>query len=90
MRVSLSTLKRTIAKGELATVRVGKHRKVPASYLAAYVASRTNVKVHTWQGACEVHERFTAADVKKFKISGSNVVVMARRTDGELGVRFVD
>ena len=27
-----------IAKGHLATVRVGKHRKVPASYLAAYVA----------------------------------------------------
>jgi len=36
--VSPSTLKRTIAKGHLATVRVGKHRKVPASYLAAYVA----------------------------------------------------
>ena len=36
--VSLSTMKRTIAKGHIATVRVGKHRKVPASYLAAYVA----------------------------------------------------
>jgi excisionase family DNA binding protein len=36
--VSPSTMKRTIAKGYLATVRVGKHRKVPASYLAAYVA----------------------------------------------------
>ncbi len=50
---------------------------IPDQYLAAYVASRTKVKVHTWQGACEVHERFTAADVKKFKVSGSNVVVMA-------------
>ena len=36
--VSLPTLKRTIAKGDLNTVRVGKRRKVPASYLAAYVA----------------------------------------------------
>lgn len=36
--VSLSTLNRMIAKGDLATVRVGKRRKVPASYLAAYVA----------------------------------------------------
>jgi excisionase family DNA binding protein len=36
--VSLSTMNRMIAKGDLATVRVGKHRKVPASYLAAYVA----------------------------------------------------
>jgi hypothetical protein len=36
--VSLPTLKRTIARGDLRTGRVGKHRKVPASYLAAYVA----------------------------------------------------
>jgi excisionase family DNA binding protein len=36
--VSLPTLKPTIAKRDLRTVRVGKHRKVPASYLAAYVA----------------------------------------------------
>ena len=50
---------------------------IPDQYLAAYVASRTNVKVHTWKGACEVHERFTAADVNKFKVAGSNVVVMA-------------
>jgi hypothetical protein len=35
---SPSTMKRTIAKGDLATVRVGKHSKVPASYLAAYAA----------------------------------------------------
>jgi excisionase family DNA binding protein len=35
--VSLPTLKRTIAKDDLRTVRVGKHRKVPASYLAANV-----------------------------------------------------
>ena len=36
--VSLPTLKRTIAKGDLNTIRVGKRRKVPANYLAAYVA----------------------------------------------------
>jgi excisionase family DNA binding protein len=36
--VSLPTLKRTIAKGDLNTIRVGKRRKVPATYLAAYVA----------------------------------------------------
>jgi excisionase family DNA binding protein len=37
--VSLSTLNRMIAKGDLATVRVGKRRKVPANYLAAYAAT---------------------------------------------------
>ena len=36
--VSLSTLKRLIAKGELSTVRVGARQKVPANHLAAYIA----------------------------------------------------
>jgi excisionase family DNA binding protein len=38
LSVSVTTLNRLIAKGDLATVRVGKVRKVPANYLAAYVA----------------------------------------------------
>ncbi|HTK85788.1 MAG TPA: quinolinate synthase NadA [Patescibacteria group bacterium] len=50
---------------------------IPDQYLAAYTAARTKVKVHTWQGACEVHERFKATDVKRFKTLGSNVVVLA-------------
>lgn len=36
--VSLSTLKRLIGKGALGTLRVGGRRKIPASFLAAYVA----------------------------------------------------
>jgi excisionase family DNA binding protein len=36
--VSPSTVKRLIAKGELSVIHVGKRRKVPANYLAAYVA----------------------------------------------------
>jgi excisionase family DNA binding protein len=36
--VSLSTLKRLIAKGELSTVRIGARQKIPASHLAAYIA----------------------------------------------------
>jgi excisionase family DNA binding protein len=36
--VSISTLKRLIAKGDLATIRVGARRKIPASHLAAYVS----------------------------------------------------
>jgi excisionase family DNA binding protein len=35
--VSISTLKRMIAKGELIAVHVGKRRKVPASVLTAYI-----------------------------------------------------
>jgi excisionase family DNA binding protein len=36
--VSISTLKRLIAKGDLSTVRVGARRKIPANVLEAYVA----------------------------------------------------
>ena len=36
--VSLSTLKRLVARGELGTVLVGKRRRIPASLLAAYIA----------------------------------------------------
>jgi excisionase family DNA binding protein len=36
--VSLSTLKRMVSRGEFMTVHVGKHRKIPANYLASYVA----------------------------------------------------
>src|SRR4051794_27446412 len=36
--VSRSTVKRLIAKGDLVTVRVGARQKVPASFLAQYVA----------------------------------------------------
>ncbi len=36
--VSMSTLKRLIAKGEIITVWIGARRKIPASHLAAYVA----------------------------------------------------
>src|SRR4051812_8709771 len=35
--VSVSTLKRLLAKGELTTIRVGARQKVPASHLEVYV-----------------------------------------------------
>lgn len=36
--ISLSTLKRMVAKGELAALRVGARRKISASDLSAYIA----------------------------------------------------
>ena len=36
--VSMSTLKRLISRGEISTLRVGARRKIPANYLAAYIA----------------------------------------------------
>ena len=32
---------------------------IPDKYLAANVARETGVKIISWDGACEVHERFT-------------------------------
>lgn len=50
---------------------------IPDQYLAANVARQTNVEVLTWAGSCEVHERFTAADIKAFRASHPGVIVLA-------------
>ncbi|MBA2243971.1 MAG: quinolinate synthase NadA [Gemmatimonadetes bacterium] len=50
---------------------------LPDEYLARYVATQTDVEVIYWRGHCEVHERFTAADVRGFRESYPDVVVLA-------------
>lgn len=50
---------------------------VPDEYLAKNVAKQTNVEIITWQGRCEVHERFTADDVRGFKTGHEGAVVLA-------------
>jgi quinolinate synthase len=40
---------------------------VPDQYLAAYVAERTGVRIHSWRGRCEVHERFTGEQVRDYQ-----------------------
>ncbi len=37
---------------------------LPDRYLGAHVASRTNVELVLWDGRCEVHETFTAAQAR--------------------------
>ena len=49
---------------------------VPDKYLAQNVAKLTKIKVITYDGACEVHERFTAADICGFRESNPGVVVL--------------
>ena len=36
---------------------------LPDEYLAQWIAKQTKVKIITWKGHCEVHERFSAADI---------------------------
>ena len=50
---------------------------VPDEYLAQNVAKQTKIKIITWKGHCEVHERFTAADIRNFREANPNVVVLA-------------
>jgi len=40
---------------------------LPDQYLAKYVASHTDVKTIAWKGACEVHERFTAEELRRYR-----------------------
>jgi quinolinate synthase len=49
---------------------------IPDQYLAANIAARTGVKVITHPGACEVHERFTAADIRQIRADHPGVTVL--------------
>ncbi len=50
---------------------------LPDKYLARNIAAQTNVEIIAWDGACEVHERFTPADIATIRQSHPNVVVLA-------------
>jgi quinolinate synthase len=50
---------------------------LPDQYLAKYVASKTNVKVIAWKGACEVHERFTGDELRAYREADPSVQIIA-------------
>ena len=50
---------------------------VPDQYLARNVAAKTGVKVITWEGACEVHERFTAEEIRAYRAAHPGITVLA-------------
>jgi quinolinate synthase len=50
---------------------------LPDEYLARNIAAQTKVKVLTWAGHCEVHERFTAAEVRQLRADYPGVVILA-------------
>jgi quinolinate synthase len=51
---------------------------IPDQYLAAYVASKTNVEIVTWQGHCEVHERFTGEEIRELREMHPDIAVLAQ------------
>lgn len=50
---------------------------LPDEYLAKWVASKTGVEIIAWKGHCEVHERFTGADVRRFREGDPALIVLA-------------
>ena len=50
---------------------------LPDEYLAQNVAAETGVKIIGWAGHCEVHERFTAAEIRELREQHPGVVVLA-------------
>ena len=50
---------------------------IPDEYLAQNVALQTDVKILTWKGHCEVHERFTAEELLAYKDADPNIQIVA-------------
>ena len=50
---------------------------IPDQYLAKYVQTKTKVEIIAWKGACEVHERFTAAELEVFRAQDPGTKIIA-------------
>jgi quinolinate synthase len=50
---------------------------LPDEYLAKYVASQTDVEIISWDGRCEVHERFSAQELEAYRNGYSNLTILA-------------
>jgi len=50
---------------------------IPDEFLARNVARQTDVKIIAWAGRCEVHERFTAEDIRELKAAYPDAEILA-------------
>ena len=50
---------------------------LPDEYLASYVAQQTDVRIISWQGRCEVHERFTGEQLRQYRADYDNLTIIA-------------
>jgi quinolinate synthase len=50
---------------------------IPDEYLAKNVAAQTTVQIIAWRGRCEVHEQFTAADIRELREAHPGTIVLA-------------
>lgn len=50
---------------------------VPDKFLAKNVAAQTKVEIIAWEGACEVHERFTPEEILSFRDDDKDMKIIA-------------
>lgn len=65
------------AKKIVESLGVPKVIMLPDEYLAQNIAAETGVEIVTWAGHCEVHERFTAQDIRQLRAGHPDIVVLA-------------
>lgn len=65
------------AKAVVESLGVARVLMLPDEYLARNVAADTDVEIIAWKGHCEVHERFTAADIRELRDAHPGVIVLA-------------
>ena len=65
------------AKRVVESLGVQKVLMIPDEYLARNIARETDVEILTWKGHCEVHELFTADDVRELREAHPGVTILA-------------
>jgi quinolinate synthase len=50
---------------------------LPDQYLGRWVATQTDVDIILWEGSCEVHERFTAEELRSIRVSRPGIQIIA-------------
>ncbi len=50
---------------------------LPDEFLAQNVAANTSVEVIAWKGHCEVHERFTPEEIRRYRANDPGLIVLA-------------
>ena len=50
---------------------------LPDQYLGRWVATQTEVEIILWEGACEVHERFTAEELRGYRSLNPGIQIIA-------------
>jgi quinolinate synthase len=50
---------------------------LPDNYLGRYVASQTGVELVLWHGTCEVHERFSGAELRDYRKRWGDISIIA-------------